>query len=329
MGRRYVAEIGPGEIIESQTFLVLNKDLRTTNQGSLYIHAVLGDRTGQIVARAWSASEAMYNIMPRGGLINVKGRSESYKGNLQFIIEAIRPVDGDTVDLAEFLPATDGDVEEMWSRVTKVLATIKDPAIRALVDAFVADEQKMKAFRTAPAARDMHHAYIGGLLEHTMNVLEMAQLVAPRYRELNADLVLAGVFLHDLGKTAELGYSTNFEYTDEGQLLGHIAICAQWIGEMADRVAQSSGKPFPTRTRWLLQHIVLSHHGKMEFGSPKTPAIPEAFAVHFLDNLDAKVVMAIRAIKEDRDADANWTGFHRGLETRVYKAGIGKNEGQA
>lgn len=319
MARRFIADLTPGERFESQTFLVASKDLRTTTQGSLYIHAVLTDRTGQILARVWSASEAMYNAMPTGGFICVKGRAESYKGNLQFIIEAIRPVDLDDIDLGDFLPQTGGNIEEMWSKTKAILGGIKDPYVLALVGEFLKDEARMKLFKRAPAAREMHHACIGGLLEHTLNLLEMAVLVIPRYPKVSLDLVLAGLFLHDLGKTVELGFTTNFEYTDQGQLVGHITICVTWIEQMAAQAGQAMGKPFPEKIKWTLQHIVLSHHGKMEFGSPKVPAVPEALAIHYLDNLDAKLDMSIRVIESDRDAGRDWTSYHHGLETKLYK----------
>ena len=322
MERRYIADMAPGERLESQTFLVASKDLRTTTQGSLYIHAVLADRTGQLLARAWSASEAMYQAMPTGGFINVKGRSENYKGKLQFIIEAIRPVDPSTVDLGDFMPHTEQNIDDMWSRTTAILGKIEDPFVAALVGEFLKDEDLMKRFKAAPAARDMHHAFIGGLLEHTLNLLEMAALIIPRYPRVSMDLVLGGLFLHDLGKAAELGFTTNFEYTDEGQLLGHITICINWIDRMARRAAETLGKPFPDRIKWALQHIVLSHHGRMEFGSPKVPAVPEALAVHYLDNLDAKLAMSVQVIDRDRDTSRDWTQFHRGMDTKLYKRAV-------
>lgn len=322
MARRYISEMGPGERIEAQTFLVASKDLRTTTQGSLYIHVILADRTGQLLGRVWSASEAMYQLMPEGGFINVKGRSESYKGNLQFIVEAIRPVDPADIDLNEFLPRTSADPEAMWRQTQAILAEIRDPRVRALVNEFANDEKRMELFKVAPAARNMHHAYIGGLLEHTLSVLELAKLVIPRYPRVSLDLVLAGCFLHDLGKTAELGYDTNFHYTDEGQLLGHISMCVNWIEQAAARLTAASGTPFPEKIKWALQHIVLSHHAKAEFGSPKVPSIPEAFAVHYLDNLDAKLYMSLAAIDQDKDPNDSWTSFHQGLETKIYKRDV-------
>lgn len=300
-------------------FLIRAKDLRTTTQGGLYIHAILVDRTGQLVARAWQATDEMFQQMPEGGFLRFKGRAESYKGKLQFIIDGMRPAPPDSFDISDFMPTTKGDIDVMWTRVQVILKQIKDPDLSALIGEFLSDEVLMAGFRRAPAAAVMHHAYIGGLLEHTLAVLELALVVVPKYEKLSLDLVLTGLFLHDIGKAKELTYETAIGYSDEGQLLGHIAQVVIMIDKKADAIAERSGKPFPDTVRWSLEHIILSHHGRYEFGSPKLPAIPEAVAVHHIDNLDAKVTMLLAAIENDRDEASNWTEYQRALETKVYK----------
>jgi 3'-5' exoribonuclease len=322
MARRYIEDMGPGEHIDDQVFLIASKDLRTTTQGGLYIHAVLADRTGQVPGRMWQASEEIFATLPEGGFARFKGRTELYKGTLQFIIEAVRPVKVEEVQLEEFLPRTKCDIDKMWARVVEILGRIRHADLRKLVDKFLADEDLMRQFRTAPAAITLHHSYIGGLLEHTLNLLEVASLVLPRYPALNPDLMLTGIFLHDIGKTAELTYQTNFSYTDPGQLLGHIVQATMWIEKKCEQVAADTGRPFPERLKWVLQHIVLAHHGKYEFGSPKLPAIPEAIAIHHLDNLDAKVTMFLTEIEKDRDPQSNWSNYNRVLETKVYKVDV-------
>ena len=177
----------------------------------------------------------------------------------------------------------------------------------------------MAAFKRAPAAMTMHHAYLGGLLEHTLNVVRAAEALLPLYPTLNADLVLAGAFLHDLAKSAELTAGVNIRYTDRGQLVGHITIAAVWVQQKAQLLSEELSEPFPRKIVDLLQHLLLSHHGCHEFGSPKLPAIPEAFFLHYLDNLDAKMFMTANAIESDRDPDASFTGWVRALETRLYK----------
>ncbi len=320
--RRYIDLLKPGERVENQVFLIAQKDLRTTTNGSLYIHAVLADRTGQVPGRMWQATEAIYETMPDGGFMRFTGRTENYKGSLQFIIDGVRPVDPKTVDVSEFLPRTERDIDEMWGKVMTILRTIKNPDLLQLIKQFVQDDELAEAFKRSPAAVQMHHAYLGGLLEHTLNVMELAQVVIPRYPEVSLDLVLAGVFLHDIGKTAELSCETAFQYTDGGQLVGHIVLAVLWIDQKAATVAAENGKPFPDDIRDALMHIVLAHHGRYEYGSPKLPATPEAIAIHHLDNLDAKLNMYLKHIQSDADPSSNWTQYVRSLETRIYKKDV-------
>ncbi len=308
--------------IEDEVYLIASKDLRTTTNGSLYIHAVLTDATGQILARMWNASQQIFESMPDGGLIRVRGRVESYKGNLQFIIDGVRAVEPGSVDPAAFLPHTKFDVEAMWTRVKEILRQIKHPDLLALVARFVNDAEFAAAFRRAPAARTNHHAFIGGLLEHTLSLLELGLLVAPRYADVSMDLVLAGLFLHDAGKVRELSFERNFEYTDEGQLLGHIVQIVLWLDQKARELEAEWGRPFPADVLLALKHVIVAHHGKYEFGSPKLPAMPEAVIVHHLDNLDAKVTMMLSEIEADPNPASNWTEYVRPLETRVYKPNV-------
>ncbi|MCH9034580.1 MAG: HD domain-containing protein [Planctomycetes bacterium] len=322
MTHRFIVDYKPGETLEDEVLLIRTKDLRTTTQGGLYIHAMLKDRTGEIVTRVWQATEAGFQAMPEGGFMRFKGRVENYKGNLQFIVDAMRPAEPGSYDLGDFLPATKKDIPQMFKRVTEILGGLKNPALKALAKDFLDDDALMKAFRAAPAAAVLHHAYIGGLLEHTLSVLELAERVIPLYPRLSLDLVVMGVFLHDLGKTSELSFETSISYTDSGQLLGHIAHAVIWIEKRCDAVSGRMESPFPEELKWALQHIVLSHHGKYEFGSPKLPAIPEAIAVHYLDNFDAKVHMFLASIDEDRDPVSHWTNFNRALESKVYKVDV-------
>ncbi len=319
MAKRFIADLAAGENIESQVFLVASKDLRTTTNGALYIHAVLTDRTGQIPARMWQASEVLYNTLPEGGFVELKGRAESYKGNMQFIIDAIRPVDQNTVEMGDFLPTTEHNIDAMWQRLLEILRGIENKDLQLLIKQFVADPDFVNRFKRSPAAANMHHAYIGGLLEHTLSLLEIARLVIPRYPDLNLDLVLTGLFFHDMGKIAELNCDTAFTYSNEGQLLGHINIAVNWIADKTKAVEAETGLPFPEELKWALQHIVLSHHGQYEFGSPKIPATPEAVAIHHLDNLDAKLNTYLGLIKSDRDAKSAWTNYNHLLGTKVYK----------
>ena len=313
-----IDQLMPGRTLD-QVFLVRDKDLRTTKNGSQYITCTLCDKTGTLSARMWQVSESFFESIPVEGFLHVKGRTEDYRGTLQFVIDACRPVPAQTVDLDEFLAVSDRDIEQMWSELLELLRGLVNKHLRLLVKKFVEDKDFVAAFKRAPAAMQIHNPFIGGLLEHTLNVANAAVKLLPLYPKLNADLVLAGVFLHDVGKAAELSAETSIKYTDRGQLVGHITIGAMWIAEKAARIAAETSEPFPPQLLDILQHVVLSHHGAHEFGSPKLPAVPEAYFIHYLDNLDAKMFMTFHDIETDPDPKASFTSYNRQLGTRLYK----------
>jgi len=317
--QRSIAELQAGDRIDDGTYLVAQKDLRTTNNGGMYIHVVLADASGQMLARMWNASQVIYESIPETGPIHVRGRVESYKGKPQFILEGVRQVLPGEVNPRDFLPRTQFDVDVMWNRALEILRTIQSPDLKTLIGRFVNDAAFAEAFRSAPAARTNHHAFIGGLLEHTLGLMELGLAVLPRYPRVNSDLVLAGLFLHDCGKTAELTFDAAFNYTTEGQLLGHLVQAVVWTSQKAEEIAKSTGRPFPADVLQALQHIIVSHHGKYEFGSPKLPATAEAILVHHLDNLDAKLNMVFTAIDADPDESSQWTAWVSPLETKVFK----------
>jgi 3'-5' exoribonuclease len=320
--RRFIRDLTAGMMIDDETFLISQKDLRTTSNGSLYIHCVLCDRTGQLLGRVWQANEQMYAQLTEGGFHRFRGRVENYKGSLQFIIDAMMPCDSASIELSDFMPQTAEDIDAMFERVKEILRQIKNKHVLGLIKQFVKDEELMTKFRKSPAAIQMHHAFIGGLLEHTRNVLELALLVVPRYPEVSLDLVLAGVFLHDIGKTAELICETNFQYSNDGQLVGHIVQAAIWIDQKCRAVEAETGEPFPADIKTAIQHLVLSHHGQYEFGSPKLPAMPEAVALHYLDNLDAKLHMYLNKINSDNDPASEWTEYVRSLDVKIFKKDV-------
>lgn len=316
--RIFVNKLRPGMTVD-EVFLVREKDLRTSRNGDLYVTCTLTDRTGDVAARMWQATQNIFDSIPVEGFLHVKGRTDEYKGNLQLIIDACRPVSPDKVDLGDYLAVTEYDIEQMWSELLEIVRQIKDPPLRRLIKKFVEDRELVSALKRAPAAMQMHHAFIGGWLEHTLNVVRAANVLLPLYPRINPDLVLAGVFLHDIGKVAELSGGTTISYTDRGQLIGHITIAVIWTHEKARELSEENGEPFPERTLTLLEHIILSHHGVHEYGSPKLPAVPESYFIHYLDNLDAKVFMTTREIAEDADAEAAFTRFNRSLGTVLYK----------
>lgn len=308
----------PGETLD-QVFMVRDKDLRTAANGGLYVTCTLCDKTGTVPARMWQVSESIYNSIPAGGFIQIKGRSESYKGTLQVIIDALRPVAADKVEMADFLAATARDIDEMWAELMEIIREIKDADLKGLMKKFVEDRPLAERFKKAPAAMQLHHAFIGGLLEHTLNVARAAKALLPLYPEVNGDLVLAGVFLHDIGKTDELSYASSFNYTERGHLVGHITIGVMLVEQKVALVEQDTGESFPVRKKNVLQHIILSHHGVYEYGSPKLPAMPEAFMVHYLDNLDARLYMTLHAVANDPDPESAFTSYNKDMQTKIFK----------
>ena len=319
MARTFIRQYQPGITIENEVFVLAEKDLRTTATGSLYIHAVLSDKSGTVPARMWQASQELYNLLPLDGFVRVRGRTENYKSALQFIIEGIEPVTPDAkINVDDFLPCTDKDVEQMAKRLLEILRTIKDKPLLFLVKQFVDDKELMARFKRAPAAVAMHHACLGGLLEHTLNILELALLITPRYPEVNLDLMLVGCFLHDIGKTSEFAWDTSLKYTDPGQLIGHLVIGSMLVEQKAQLAARDLGQPFPARTIQLLEHMIVSHHGEYEFGAAKLPMTTEAILLHYLDDLDAKMDMAKRELSQT-EPNSDWTKYIRSIERKLFK----------
>ncbi|MBN1553208.1 MAG: HD domain-containing protein [Phycisphaerae bacterium] len=313
-----VKDLANGQAVD-QVFVVREKDLRTTKTGTFYISATLGDATGGIPSRMWQANEAIFQSIPAEGFLHVKGRVEDYRGSLQLVIEACRPMAADKVDMGEFIATAEVNVDEMWTELLAITRKIKNKHLKALVKKFIEDKQLVAAVKKAPAAVQMHNPYIGGLVEHTLMVTKAAEKLLPMYPKLNADLTITGAFLHDLGKAAEITGGLANHYTDRGMLVGHITIAAIWVQEKAQLVGEELGEPFPRKLVNLLQHIILSHHGIHDYGSPKLPAIPEAYFIHFLDNLDAKMYMTTHQIETDPDKDSAFTSYNKQLETRLYK----------
>ncbi|MHC4585094.1 MAG: 3'-5' exoribonuclease YhaM family protein [Planctomycetota bacterium] len=319
MAHKFINEINPGETIDD-IYIVKDPILRSTTRGDLYIAMFLQDRTGQVNGRMWQATETIYKALPKPGFVHIQGRSELYQNNLQVIINNVSVVDTSNVSIDDFLAQTDKDTKQMFEDIKKVVSQVKNPQLKALVGAFLADAELMDKFQKAPAAMKMHHNYIGGLLEHTHNMLRVAAAILPLYPDVQADLVLAGIFLHDIGKTEELSYDMAFSYTDSGQLIGHISKTLVMINQKADAL-RSKGTQIDQTVLDAIGHIILSHHGQYDFGSPKLPATAEAFMVYYIDDLDAKMNQVTSLIESDM-SDSNWTGWNNALQTRLYKKHI-------
>ncbi len=307
----------PGTIVEA-VFHVAQKDLRTTKKGARFISAKLRDRTGEVPAVMWDATEALFAAIPQGGYALVKGHVGQFNDAPQIVIEAMRPARDNEVDLADFLPKGPGDPDEHLARLKEVLDAVERPALRALLDAVWADADLMVALKRAPAAEKLHHAYLGGLLEHTLSIAEAAVLLSRHYPKLDRDLLLVGVLWHDIGKVRELHYAESFGYTDSGKLVGHLVQGVLMLEEKI-REVRSRGTEFPETLAHVLRHLVLAHHGEHAFGSPKLPMTAEAFALHHLDNLDAKLHAFWRDVAADADPSRRWTAWNRMFGGALFK----------
>ncbi len=316
MAHLFINQVKPGQTID-ETYMVTQPVLRNTTKGDLYIAMYLSDRTGKANGRMWQVTEALYNKLPSEGFIHIRGKSELYQNALQVIVNDFVLVDAEKVELADYMPKTEKNVEKMFKEVKEVVAGIKDQSLKALVNEFLSDTELMRQFIAAPAAMQMHHNYLGGLLEHTHNMLKVATSILPLYPKVQADLVIAGIFLHDIAKTQELSYKMGISYTNSGQLLGHIVQGAEIVNKKVD-VLKQKGIAFDQDVLDSLGHIMISHHGQYEFGSPKLPATAEAFMVNYIDDLDAKMNQVANLIDND-PGDTDWTAYQRPLETRLFR----------
>ncbi len=281
MSRRFVQQLADSDNLE-EVYLVTDKQLRANRNGNLYLQIELGDRTGSISARLWNAGEHLCRMFEVGDFLLIRGKVQLFQGALQVILNHIERAEAEKVDLADFLPHTEQDVSKLLDRLRGALLRLANPHLRALAECFFMDDDFVRGFSQVPAGVRNHHAYIGGLLEHVVNLLDAAEGVLPLYPEVDRDLLLMGIFLHDIGKVRELTYHKVFAYSDEGQLIGHLVIGVEMLNEKVSRVPDLTGEPFPTELLLRLKHMILSHHGTYEFGSPRLPMTPEVAAASSL-----------------------------------------------
>jgi 3'-5' exoribonuclease len=311
----------PAAYVEG-VYSIVNPQIGTTRNGKAYLKCLLRDATGEVVTRQWSFDENALPALVDAGFVWAAGHTQVYNGQIQFIVEQIKPVDVDEDELAALVPSTSGDIDQMFQETSTLLGTLRHPAMKALADAYLGDDTLMTAFRRCPAATSLHHAYIGGLLEHTLQLMKLADVMLPLYPDLNRDLVLMGLFLHDLGKTVELSWEKGFDYTTEGNLVGHTVRGVIWLQVKAALAAKQSGHQLPADALRVLQHIIISHHGALEHGAPKLPSTPEAVFVSMLDDLDAKTFMALSNADRDHpavDQAADFTDKVWALGTRIFR----------
>ena len=318
MTRRYVNQLNHGDAVE-EVFLVADKQLRANRQGNLYLHIDLRDKTGTVSARLWNATEALARTFEPGDYLHVKGKTQLFQGALQVILSHIEQADPEQLEPDDFLPQGTQNVAKLTVKLRELLFSMSNPHLRALVECFLIDEEFLRKFTSAPAGVKNHHAHHGGLLEHVVTLLTIADRIVDLYPEVDRDLLLTGIFLHDIGKVDELTYDRAFSYSDEGQLVGHLVMGVEMLRDKVKQSSDLTGEEFPKELLLRLKHMIVSHHGTHEFGSPKLPMTLEAVALHYLDNLDAKVHAFTREIRDDPCRESAWTPFQQNLGRRLFK----------
>ena len=320
MGKIFIGELRKGQAVES-TFLVREKVLTKTKSGNPYLALRLADRTGEIDGRVWDSAADFLPLFEPDDFIKVRAEVDEFQGTLQLRILKLKKCQEEEIQLDEYLPKTPRNMEEMLAELRKIASQIHHPSLAKLLKAFFADEDFVKKFKLAPAAKAVHHVYLGGLLEHTLSVAQLILLVGPRYKGINQDLLMAGAILHDIGKISELSFERSFDYTDPGRLLGHITLTVEMIDEKIRAIPE-----FPQDLSLLLKHIILSHHGEYAFGSPKRPKTLEALLLHQLDDLDAKINGFLAWIEKGKDSSSRWTPYHKLFDRFIFKPGESESE---
>ena len=318
MTRIAINELSDNVSVE-QAFQATDKQLRVNRQGGKYILLKLSDRSGTISGMVWNADERMFESFHRGDYIFCRGRTQLHNGNLQIIVTELNRLSADDVDLSDFDRFDSKLAEKLIDRLSTLLTGLHNVHLRRLAKAFLDDADFVSKLQIAPAAINNHHAYPGGLLQHTVDLIEIAQTIGPRYKGLDVELLMFGAFLHDLGKIDEITSGGESTYTDRGQLIGHLVIGVQMLDEKIRVLKIECDHEVPIELQTQLQHLILSHHGLLEFGSPRIPHTLEAIALHHIDNLDAKMAAALAIIDADVSGSEYWTNYHPGIGRKLWK----------
>ena len=308
----YVKDLPENAHIEG-LFLIKDKNNGMTKNGKQYIALNLTDKTGEVKARIWDNAEKLGARFSQGDIVNLKAFSVMYQGTLQLNINSIEKITADDSLLMELLPASKINTDELFEELLGICRTFSNPHLNKLIELIFGCAANAKAFKKAPAAKSIHHDYLGGLIEHTTNVTRLARAIAPLYPNLNADLLLTGAILHDIGKIQELAYENNFTYTDAGRLIGHITLGDEIVADAIKQLPE-----FPRDLALVVRHLMLSHHGQYEFGSPKRPKTPEALLLSYLDDLDAKMFGFTEQIKKEKNPDSKWTSYNKLFDRYLY-----------
>lgn len=309
----FVAEISQDRPVDG-IFYIADKKLANTRDGKPYLSLTLADRTGQIEAKIWDDAASLDSKCRKDGFVFVSAFCKPYNGALQLTVKAVSPVAETDVNLADFMPAAQVDEKTLWRELSGYMEHISDSALSGLLSALFSDTALLNAYCTAPGAKRMHHAYLHGLLVHTLQMVRVADAICKLYPVLNWDLLISGVILHDLGKIVEYDFSRpGFSRTDEGRLVGHLNIAVSMIDEAAAKIGLDRHVP----SLVALKHMILSHHGRYEYGSPVLPMTREAFVLHFIDEIDAKINYLDVLKSEIKGPEETWSGY-QGIYGRAF-----------
>jgi 3'-5' exoribonuclease len=294
--------------VVTSSFVVASKQVKPKKNGEPYLALTLADRTGHLEAKMWDNVEEAIGAFEQDDFLKIKGLINKYKNRFQLTIHKLRRMEDSEIDYADYLPKTTKDIGELWQTLAGFVDTFQNPHLKALVELFMEDPDIAERYRNAPAAKTLHHAYIGGLLDHVVSLFRLCDVVGGNYPQINRDLLLTGAFLHDIGKIQELTYNRSFSYTTRGQLLGHMIIELEMLQAKLARLPD-----FPAELKTLLEHLIISHHGQYDFGSPKLPMFPEALMLHYLDDLDSKMEAMRAHYSRESETEGPWTSYNASL----------------
>lgn len=312
---RFLGELREGDMI-AETYLCKTKNVQKTKMGKSYYSLLLQDKSGTMDAKVWELTNAIEHF-EQMDYIHVDGQVTSFQGALQLNIRRIRAAQEGEYDAADYMPTSKRDINEMYAELLELLSSVEEPHLKRLIDGYFIDNKEfVKAFKKHSAAKSVHHGFIGGLLEHTLGVVKFCNYMATNYKILNRDLLLTSAAFHDVGKLWEISGFPENDYTDDGQLLGHIFLGAELIG-----TATRAIPGFPKQLASELRHCILAHHGELEYGSPKKPALAEAMALNFADNADAKLQTLLEIFESgDNENATGWLGYNRYFESNIRKS---------
>jgi 3'-5' exoribonuclease len=298
--------------VENQTitsfFVIASKQVRSKKNGDLYLSVILADRSGTLQANMWDNVADALDAFEQDDFVKVKGVIHKYNGRWQLTMHKVRRLDEQEIEYSDYIAKTPKDIEQLWRTLGEFVETFQNPWLKGLVREFMSDDAIATAYKNAPAAKTLHHAYVGGLLDHVVSLFTLCDLAVSNYPQVDRDLLLTGAFLHDIGKLHELAYQRSIAYTTKGQLLGHMIIELEMLHQ---KIAHLPG--FPDELKILIEHMIISHHGQYEFGSPKLPMFPEALMLHYLDDLDSKMESMRAQFEREAELDNPWTSYNPSL----------------